>query len=465
MRKLIPLIVATLLLAASTQAQFTNLLNFDTVSGQSPFGNLTLSGNKLYGMTSTGGANNDGVIFMVDTNGGNYKDIYDFNGGFGSRPFGTLLLVGNKFYGMAEMGGGNGVGCIFSIDTNGGSYTDLFDFNGGNGSYPTSTGPLTLAGSKLYGMTSQGGAKDSGCIFSIDTTGKGYKVLFSFNGANGKSPAGSLMIAGNKLFGATTSGCTKENGCVFSIDTNGNGYKTLVVFNDTNGHGPNGSLTLSGKVLYGMTSNGGYSENGCIFSIDTMGTNYKVLYKFDSTYNPHRWSPNGSLILNGSILYGMTESGGPHNNGCIFSIDTNGSGYMDMFDFNWGTGTGVHPSSSLILSGNVLYGMTNEGGASFDGDIFSFKDITTGINEFYMTARTIDIYPNPNNGKFSINIPNIKNKAMMDIYGTLGEKVYSYSLVPGISQINLSSVPVGLYMYRVVTIEGQQISSGKVIIQ
>ncbi len=42
-------------------------LNFST--GATPLGSLTLSGGVLYGMTSAGGANNDGVVFSFkDTN-------------------------------------------------------------------------------------------------------------------------------------------------------------------------------------------------------------------------------------------------------------------------------------------------------------------------------------------------------------------------------------------------------------
>ena len=74
-------------------------------------------------------------------------------------------------------------------------------------------------------------------------------------------------------------------------------------------------------------------------------------------------SPNGSLTLSGNILYGMTYNGSTKRNGNIFSINTDGSGYKDLFDFAEAVATGGH-WGSLTLSGNMLYGMETGGGAS-----------------------------------------------------------------------------------------------------
>ncbi len=74
-------------------------------------------------------------------------------------------------------------------------------------------------------------------------------------------------------------------------------------------------------------------------------------------------SPYGSLIFSttGDSLYGMAAGGGTIGAGVVFSIEKNGSGYTDLFNFN--DTTGAAPYGSLTLSGKVLYGMTLEGGS------------------------------------------------------------------------------------------------------
>jgi uncharacterized repeat protein (TIGR03803 family) len=212
-------------------------------------------------MTYFGGANNLGCIFSIDTNGSRYKDLLDFDVTNGATPTGDLTLLGNKLYGMTLNGDEN----LFSIDTNGTGYKALHGPGGALGS-------LVLASGKLYGMTYGGGGDSDGVVFSIDTNGSGYKQLLSFNGSNGASPKGSLILSSGTLYGMTETGGTVGYGIIFSIDTNGNAYKDLFDFNGTNGGYPSGSLTLLGNVLYGMAAEGGTYNDGVVFKIDTNST-------------------------------------------------------------------------------------------------------------------------------------------------------------------------------------------------
>jgi uncharacterized repeat protein (TIGR03803 family) len=131
----------------------------------------------------------------------------------------------------------------------------------------------------LYGMTKQGGANGIGCVFSLDTTGKGYDDLLDFYGLNGQSPLGSLTLTGNVLYGMTFQGGANGDGSIFSINTNGTGYKLLISFNGTSfpeGENPHGAVTITGDLLFGMTYTGGavnygivFSDSTCIFNLTT----------------------------------------------------------------------------------------------------------------------------------------------------------------------------------------------------
>ena len=455
-----------LLFTLLCNAQYDVLLSFNGANGAYPGARLTLSGNILYGMTSGGGANNVGVIFSIHIDGSGYKELLDFDGTNGSYPIGSLLLSGNMLYGMTSGPNiGNDYGNIFSIDTNGNNYKNLLNFNIANGREPA--GSLTLLGNVLYGMTYMGGANGIGVIFSIDTSGGGYRDLLDFNGVNGGEPYGNLTLSEGKLYGMTCYGGVNGRGVVFSIDTDGGGYRDLFNFNGINGDEPFGSLTFSEGKLYGMTSGSGGSladSVGNIFSIDTNGRNYKVLLDFNEEDGAE---PFGTLIYSSGLLFGMTQYGGTYNDGVIFSIDTNGSGYANLFDFHGIDGS--LPGESLLLSGNVLYGMASDSGAHYNGVIFSLKDTNgrLGVSNLDGNKGSIIVYPNPNNGTFSLSLSNVNSACNIEIYNILGEKVFTETLPQNQSNntISLISQPSGLYFYRVIEESGNLVGNGKLVIE
>jgi uncharacterized repeat protein (TIGR03803 family) len=458
------------------KAQYTVLLNFDNTNGAEPQGSLTLSGKVLYGMTDGGGLSGPGTIFSIDTNGNGYRSLLNFNDANGAQPYGNLIFSGSKLYGMTAFGGAYGVGCIFSIDTNGSEYKDLFDFDGSYGSYPY--GSLIIRGKWLYGGTSSGGTHSYGNIFSMDTNGNDFADLFDFDYTNGEGPSGHLTFSGDKFYGLAQGGGANNYGCIFSIDTDGNGYKDLFDFNGTNGIFPHGSLTLSGKSFYGMTFDGGINNDGIIFSIDTDGNNFKDMFDFNGT---NGLQPQGSLSLSGNLLFGMTPDGGPYirsyndGYGCIFSIDTNGSGFKDLYFFD--SIQGELPQGDLTISGSVLFGMTSGGGTDGDGVVFKLDttNIASPINKIVASSGEISVYPNPNKGVFTVfchpdsyrDEQSEESVPILEVYNVLGGQVLTETLrsAQGDNLINMSEQPNGVYFYRVVGQSGELVGEGKLVIE
>lgn len=447
-----------------THAQFTDLHDFDSTFGEYPYGSLTLSGNKLYGMVSNGGAHGWGCIFSLDVNGNDFKDLYDFDGVNGGLPIGSLTLSGSVLYGMTQLGGIHSRGSVFLIDTNGNGYKVVHVFNDTNGSDPF--GSLILSGRILYGMATEGGLHNYGCIFSMDTNGSNYKDILDFNGRNypeGDEPYSELTLSGKRLYGMTLYGGIKDSGCVFSVDTDGVGYKDLLDLNKMTGSLPFGGLVISGKILYGMTEMGGVHDSGCVFSIDTNGNEYRDLLDFNGTNGA---SPQSSLIISGRVLYGATGEGGSIGSyGTIFSLDTNGVGYKKLFDFNGING--YWPDGALTLSGNILYGMTNDGGIMGKGNIFSLNYTTVGINDIMSTYDKVKLFPTPNNGEFMIQLPETNEKLIVSIYNAIGTEIYKKYLLQSKdgNKFDISTQSAGIYFYRVLDENDNFVSSGKFIIQ
>ncbi len=370
-------------LAVSLQAQINLLHSFagGASDGEYANGSLILKGSTLYGMTYNGGTSNYGTIFKINTNGTGFVLLHSFTGSAedGSTPYGSLILKGSTLYGMTYNGGTSNYGTIFKINTNGTGFVLLHSFTGSAEDGSSPYGSLILKGSALYGMTFYGGTTGWGTIFKINTNGTGFALLHTFIGptSDGGCPFGSLIRKGSTLYGMTQWGGSSNWGTIFKINTNGTGFVVLHSFagGASDGIHPSGELILKGSALYGMSAGGiggGTDYEGTIFKINTNGTGYALLHTFIGGASDGRY-PFGSLILKGSTLYGMTQNGGTSNSGTIFTIKTIGTGFELIHSFAGGASDGAHPDGSLILKGSALYGMTVEGGASNYGIIFSYS--------------------------------------------------------------------------------------------
>jgi hypothetical protein len=98
----------------------------------------------------------------------------------------------------------------------------------------------------------------------------------------------------------------------------------------------------------------------------------------------------------------------------------------------------------------------------------------TGMDELTRDNGQITIYPNPNTGEFTIMFSHSEfisstgtDQIIIEIFNTLGQKVYNSTVnqVQDGYEINLSSEPGGIYLYRVRANNGMLIGKGKFTIQ
>ena len=310
-------------------------------------------------------------LFIVsDVISAQYTNIHNFssaNGGYSS-----LTFVNNKLYGTLSSGGTNGGGCIYSINTDGTGFNIMYNFPESCCVFPC--GSLLYDNGVFYGMTSQGNEG----IYKINIDGTGFSILHTFayyNPNEGSSPQDSLIILGNVLYGMTRKGgavFSQEiggEGTIFKINTDGSNYTILHNF-DFGEENPYGSLLLNGDFLYGMTSTKSSNVNdGKIFKININGTGYQILHNFMGSDGS---KPNGSLVLSGNTLYGMTVFGGnvfgSVRKGNVFKINTDGSGFQSIFNDLNGSVNYTWSYGSLVLVGNVLYGKSNRNLYSLNTD-------------------------------------------------------------------------------------------------
>jgi uncharacterized repeat protein (TIGR03803 family) len=192
----------------------------------------------------------------------------------------------------------------------------------------------------------------------------------------------ACVVSGSNIYGAAISGGVNGMGVIFRINTNGMGLTNLYTFTakagsaGTNSDGANpSSLILSGTNLYGDADTGGLFGSGTIFRLNTDGTGFTNLYNFSTASgglyetNSDGASPQFGLILSGNTLYGTALFGGFGGSGTVFGIHTDGTGFTNLHTFT-------------ATADNANYAATNSDGAEpYGGVILSGNTLygTTGI--------------------------------------------------------------------------------------
>ncbi|HEX7414534.1 MAG TPA: choice-of-anchor tandem repeat GloVer-containing protein [Bacteroidia bacterium] len=455
------LTLMTIAFCLNTRAQYTKLLDFNNTNGGYPYGSLMqASDGMLYGMTYFGGISTTctggcGVLFQYNPATTTYAKKIDFDTTNGGDPYGSLMQASNgMLYGMTYQGGVNNYGVLFQYNPTTSTYTKKLDFVGTtNGSYPYGS-LMQASDGMLYGMTGNGGANTYGVLFQYNPATSIYTKKLDFAGTtNGRYPNGTLMQASDgMLYGMTSQGGASDSGVIFQYNPTTNTYINKFDFaGTTNGQYPTGSLIqASDGMLYGMTYKGGASNFGVLFQYNPTTNTYTKKLDFAGISNGSY--PNGSLMqASDGMLYGLTYQGGANSKGALFQYNTATNTYIDKFDFN--TTSGFAPAGSLMQASNgMLYGMTVGGGANGAGALFKYGG-AAGIEKFNINNE-ISIYPNPTKDVLNVECLMLNGTNQITISDILGNAIYHSTLNTQHSTISVSDLAEGIYNISISSNEG-----------
>ena len=273
----------------------------------------------------------------------------------------------------------------------------------------------------------------------------------------------------------------------------------------------NGTLNIARVALYGGTvTNSGTFQNDSLLDVTSLTNNS------GATINATQFMINtgGTLNNNGSVVStNFLNVSTVTNTGIMTSSDfmnsktfTNSTtGEIMAFDFlnsdslassavftNNGRVTVTHDFSNIVVNSALIDGsgkfciQNNSFNSGTMSGTFDFCDQTggnvdyntgtiagtitnctfscaTGIDED-LNNLSVNLYPNPSNGIFSINFKNVNTKKIIEIYNVLGERVYSTNLFEEKTEIDLSTEKKGIYFFQLKT-EKEIIKTGKIIIE
>lgn len=413
-------------------------------NGNVPAGALIQGSDKMiYGITQSGGLNNQGTIFQYDPALDDYKKKFDFDrNASGAIPAGNLVQTGDgRIYGTTLEGGTNDKGVLFEFDPATAAYKIKVTFDGTNGSYPSGE-LIQLSNGKIYGMTREGGKSNAGVIFQFDPTTSAYVKKFEFDdNGNGKYPEGGLtQAADGKLYGLTTTGGSITTidfpdgfGALFQFDPTTDNYTKKIDFDGSAmGRNPAGTLAkaVDGK-LYGMASYGGKTDAnnssgyGVLFQFDPATAVITTKLEFDGIEKGS--NPNGSLLAasNGN-LYGVTFTGGLYGMGVLFQFDPLTSTYAKKNDL-------AQPTGKLANYAKLL-------------EISLINSIATNQS----LQMNMEVYPNPSKEQITLSLNQNLTDASVKIITVSGQCVLEkYKLSGSRFVLNIADLLSGVYFVEV----------------
>ena len=188
------------------------------------------------------------------------------------------------------------------------------------------------------------------------------------------------------------SGPSIAAGCleVHVFGGSGGGFDPMAMaFTNGDGMYPRGGLVAAGNQLYGVMAAGGPGGSGTIFAINTDGSGFTNLYSFspmEMYANSDGATPVARLVLAGDTLYGACSGGGTldmmlmRGGGTLFRLNINGGCFTNLYSFLLDTNGGA--PNGLVVCGGELYGTTEYGGSNAVnmalGDGAVFKIATDG---------------------------------------------------------------------------------------
>ncbi len=355
----------TLIDVMPVAAQFRVVRDITGADGVEPQSHVVAGGSILYGTGLGTRETGMGSAFKMNSDGSGFTVLHNFFDPVteGRAPYAAPTLDGSWLYGTTAGGGQYTYGTVYKVKTDGTGFTLLRSFSGDDTVAPEAS--LIIVGSTLYGTAAQGGGAQSGMVYKMNTDGTGFSSIHDFTDSydDGGSPQASLTLSGSRLYGST-------NTTIFAMNLDGSDYTPLRHFSPaTDGDSPIGALMVSGSTIYGATYVGGSHNDGTLYKVNTDGTGFTVLHQFAGGSSDGFW-PTSGLTLRGSTLYGVTDGGGTTGTGTMYSINTDGSGFQVLHSF--GGGHYGEDDNSLTLVGSTLFGTTSFGGAHGWGTIYAY---------------------------------------------------------------------------------------------
>ena len=340
----------------------------------------------LYGTTPYGGIDDRGTVFRFDPATQRFDTVHAFIGDPGAwSPIGPLLSASDGLlYGVAQQGG---AGALYSVEPATGRTLTLHTFQPMD---PTGEGPIgglvEGADGGLYGVMKTGGAGVGGTIYRFDRATRTVAVAHAFSPPISAPSASLTRASDGALYGVSASGGPGGHSAVFRFVPGSASLEIVHAFDPS--AGGDGSQLETGVTVAADGSVWGMAvalADDIVFQIRRQGPG-SYSYALRARLSPAVHGVHavaGLALANDGWLYGAMTVDGPAAGGTVLRVDSLLRGPVgdeaqpDMVHAFRVDGAGWsmrHPPTAF--TDGFLYGLTSEGSASGDGDVYRLNPLT-----------------------------------------------------------------------------------------
>ncbi len=352
---------------------------------------------RLFALTQNGGAHGQGAVIRIAADG-TTTVLHSFDGGaMDEEPQRLSVGPDGNLYGVATLDERHPHGVVFRLSPQG-AYSVVHEFDDeADGSSPSS--PLLLASDgRFYGLTGTGGRHGGGTLYRFVPHSGRVEVVHAFRDlqalqqrdpeqtcdSDGEadahvhalySPAGQLAEdpRTRTLYGTAIEGGMHGQGGVFGYALQARTLRTVVSIPDDFPSPSYGLVRTRAGELFGVLQRA--DEPLAMFRAHADGR--LRLYRWRERDHVPR-VPRG-VLAEGSDgrLYGISELGGEHAAGALYSFDPDGGSALLHHSFGEPgdpSRIGAYPASSLLITrADAIHGITGAGGPHGDGVVFRIR--------------------------------------------------------------------------------------------
>ena len=422
----------------------------------------------------------------INLNAGTYTlTVHDKNGCTGTA-FATItqpnsLTVSAITTTNVSCNGGNNGSALCSASGGTAAYTYLWTPWGGtaNSAIGLSEGTYTITVNDACGATatSMVTITQPNALSVYANTIVGVICMGSNNGSatstvNGGTAPYNYLWSGGGGTNSATSGLhvgtytltvNDDNGCTATTSVTINQPDTLHVsiapVNVSCNGERNGSATshVSGGALPYTYS---WSNSATTANVTNLGTRTYTLTVQDSCGN----MAIATVTITQPTALSIVSHTIPDVGNCLGSAWVDASGGTPGYNYSWIPGGNTTDSIHNRCPGSYCCTVTDAHGC-VDSVCITITS-TAGVDNILSASGEINVYPNPNNGQFTVVLSEgTSTGSSIEIYNVLGQDIKSEKLKTNSTVINLSNQANGVYLYRVLEENGNLVGSGKLIIQ
>jgi hypothetical protein len=220
----------------------------------------------------------------------------------------------------------------------------------------------------------------------------------------------------------------------------------------------NGTICTGDSFVFSPSGASTYTISGGSMNVSPLSTtSYSILGT--STAGCISQAPAVAMVVVNSKP--VLSVSGTHNILCLgetATITVSGANTYTWSNQQNGAAIVVNPIITTLYSVIGQNSLNCSGSAAFTQTV----DACTGITGLSYSGSEAKVFPNPNNGSFSVQL-NENAYFRIEIYSATGERVYQATLNPGRNDIRLQ-VAGGIYLYRLSNTAGS-VQQGNIVIE